>query len=118
MRRLGVTNQAHFLESPEAVEHQQSKFAMYRDAGALGEGMMFGHFIQTTPQIIEEAVDGGAAMSWQPASNGRLASGVALVPEMLEMGMAVGMGLDDQACTDVADPWQNMRMVWRCSVPG
>lgn len=110
MRRLGVTNQAHFLESPEAVEHQQSKFAMYRDAGALGEGMMFGHFIQTTPQIIEEAVDGGAAMSWQPASNGRLASGVALVPEMLEMGMAVGMGLDDQACTDVADPWQNMRM--------
>ena len=49
-------------------------------------------------------------MSWQPASNGRLASGVALVPEMLEMGMKVGMGLDDQACTDVSDPWQNMRM--------
>ncbi|MBZ6372314.1 MAG: amidohydrolase family protein, partial [Microbacterium hominis] len=53
---------------------------------------------------------GGASMSWQPASNGRLASGVALVPEMLEMGMKVGVGLDDQACTDVSDPWQNMRM--------
>jgi cytosine/adenosine deaminase-related metal-dependent hydrolase len=72
--------------------------------------MMFGHFIQTTPEIIEETVAGGAAMSWQPASNGRLASGVALVPEMLAMGMKVGIGLDDQACTDVSDPWQNMRM--------
>ncbi|PZU46983.1 MAG: cytosine deaminase [Microbacterium sp.] len=110
MRRYGVTNQAHFLESPEAVEHQQSKFALYRDAGALGLGLMFGHFIQTTPEIIEQAVAGGASMSWQPASNGRLASGVALVPEMLEMGMKVGVGLDDQACTDISDPWQNMRM--------
>lgn len=110
MRRYGVTNQAHFLESPEAVEHQQSKFALYRDAGALGLGLMFGHFIQTTPEIIAESAAGGASMSWQPASNGRLASGVALVPEMLEMGMKVGVGLDDQACTDVSDPWQNMRM--------
>lgn len=110
MRRYGVTNQAHFLESPEAIEHQQSKFALYRDAGALGLGLMFGHFIQTTPEIIAESVAGGASMSWQPASNGRLASGVALVPEMLEMGMRVGVGLDDQACTDVSDPWQNMRM--------
>lgn len=110
MRRFGVTNQAHFLESPEAIEHQQSKFALYRDAGALGLGLMFGHFIQTTPEIIAESVAGGASMSWQPASNGRLASGTALVPEMLAMGMKVGVGLDDQACTDVSDPWQNMRM--------
>jgi 5-methylthioadenosine/S-adenosylhomocysteine deaminase len=105
-----VTNQAHFLESPEAVPLQQSKFRMYADAGALGPDMMFGHFIQTSPEIIAEAAAGGASMSWQPASNGRLASGVALVPEMIEQGMKVGMGLDDQACTDVSDPWQNMRM--------
>lgn len=110
MRRLGVTNQAHFLESPEAVEHQRSKFALYRDSGALEMGLVFGHFIQTTPEIIDESIARGAAMSWQPASNGRLASGVALVPEMLEKGMRVGVGLDDQACTDVSDPWQNMRI--------
>lgn len=110
MRRYGVTNQAHFLESPEAVPVQQAKFASYVRAGALGPDMMFGHFIQTTPEILEQAAAGGASMSWQPASNGRLASGVALVPEMLELGMKVGIGLDDQACTDVSDPWQNMRM--------
>src|SRR3546814_5751183 len=47
MRRYGVTNQAHFLESPEAVPVQQAKFASYVEAGALGPDMMFGHFIQT-----------------------------------------------------------------------
>ncbi|MFT4235606.1 MAG: amidohydrolase family protein [Microbacterium sp.] len=109
MRRFGVTNQAHFLESPETIELQQAKFAYYRDAGALGPDMMFGHFIQTTPEIIRTVADAGASMSWQPASNGRLASGVALVPEMLDLGMRVGMGLDDQACTDISDPWGNMR---------
>jgi len=110
MRRFGVTNQAHFLETYEQAELQRSKFALYRDAGALGPDMIFGHFIQTTPEIIRQAAEGGACMSWQPASNGRLASGVAAVPEMLELGMRIGMGLDDQACTDVSDPWQNMRM--------
>ena len=42
-------------------------------------------------------------------SNGRLASGVAAVPRMRELGMRVGMGLDDQSCTDVSDPFSNMR---------
>jgi cytosine/adenosine deaminase-related metal-dependent hydrolase len=89
---------------------QRAKFARYRDAGALGPGMIFGHFIQTTEEIIAEAAASGSGMSWQPASNGRLASGTADVPRMLSAGMTVGMGLDDQACTDIADPWQNMRM--------
>lgn len=110
MRRHGVINQAHFLETREAVEVQRAKFALYRDAGALGPGMIFGHFIQTTDEIIAAAAESGSGMSWQPSSNGRLASGTAKIPQMLAAGMTVGMGLDDQACTDIADPWQNMRM--------
>ncbi|RIX27728.1 amidohydrolase family protein [Amnibacterium setariae] len=110
MRRYGVLNEAHFLETREEVELQRSKFARYRDAGALELGLIFGHFIQTTPEIIAEAAAGGARMSWQPASNGRLASGTADIPAIRAAGMPIGIGLDDQACTDVSDPWQNMRM--------
>jgi len=109
MRRYGVINQAHFLETREAVELQRAKFDLYKNAGALGPDLTFGHFIQTTPEIIADAAAGGANMSWQPASNGRLASGVADLPTIRAAGMTVGMGLDDQACTDLADPWQNMR---------
>jgi len=110
MRRHDVINQAHFLETREAVELQRAKFDFYDRAGALGPDMVFGHFIQTTPEIIERAAAAGSRMSWQPASNGRLASGVADVPAIRAAGMTIGVGLDDQACTDVADPWQNMRI--------
>jgi cytosine/adenosine deaminase-related metal-dependent hydrolase len=110
MRRFGVINEAHFLETRQEVELQRTKFEWYAEAGALGPSLVFGHFIQTTPEIIDRAAEAGAGMSWQPASNGRLASGVADIPRMRERGMTIGVGLDDQACTDVSDPWQNMRI--------
>ncbi|MCA0145297.1 amidohydrolase family protein [Blastococcus sp. LR1] len=109
MRRHGLLNQPHFLETPHEVELQQSKFGWYRDAGALGPDLVFGHFIQTTDEIIAEAAAAGCGMSWQPMSNGRLASGVARIPEIRAAGMRIGIGLDDQSCTDVSDPFANMR---------
>lgn len=109
MRRYGLLNQPHFLETPHEVELQQSKFGWYRHAGALGPDLVFGHFIQTTDAIIAEAAAAGCGMSWQPMSNGRLASGVARIPRIRELGMRVGIGLDDQSCTDVSDPFGNMR---------
>lgn len=109
MRRHGLLNQPHFLENPNEVELQRSKFAWYADAGALGPDLVFGHFIQTTEEILQAAAAAGCGMSWQPMSNGRLASGVAQIPRIRELGMRVGMGLDDQSCTDVSDPWNNMR---------
>ncbi|WP_156036424.1 amidohydrolase family protein [Blastococcus sp. URHD0036] len=109
MRRHGLLNQPHFLETAQDVELQQSKFAWYADAGALGPDLVFGHFIQTSDEIIAAAAAAGCGMSWQPMSNGRLASGVARIPEIRAAGMRVGMGLDDQSCTDVSDPFSNMR---------
>lgn len=110
MRRHGIINQPHFLETPHEIELQRSKFAWYRDAGALGPDLLFGHFVQATDEQIVEAAEAGCGAVWQATSNGRLASGVAAVPRWRELGMRVGVGLDDQACTDVTDPFQNMRM--------
>jgi 5-methylthioadenosine/S-adenosylhomocysteine deaminase len=109
MRRFDVLNQPHFLETAQEIEHQRSKWRLYRDAGALGPKLIFGHFVQATPEMIAEAGRCGCGMSWQPTSNGRLASGFADVRACIDAGLNVGVGLDDQSCTDVADPWQNMR---------
>ena len=110
MRDYGLINQAHFLESPERVEAQQAKFAWYRDSGALGPNFIFAHFVQTTPEIVRQAAASGASMCWQPTSNGRLGSGVADVVAYRAAGMKIGMGLDDQSCTDISDPFQNLRI--------
>lgn len=110
MRELGVSNQAHFVETAENIEFQQSKFGWYDDAGALGARFLFGHFVHPTDAMVERAAAAGCAMVWQPTSNGRLGSGVADVIRLRDLGMRIGMGLDDQSCTDVSDPFQNMRI--------
>jgi cytosine/adenosine deaminase-related metal-dependent hydrolase len=110
MRRHGVINQPHFLETPEQMDVQRAKFSWYEQAGALGPDLIFGHFVHPTDNMITTAIGCGCAMCWQPTSNGRLASGVADIPRYLREGMRVGVGLDDQACTDISDPFQNMRM--------
>lgn len=110
MRRFGVLNQPHFLETAEQADLQRSKWDWYRDAGALGPKLLFGHFVQATKAMIAEAGRCGCGMVWQPTSNGRLASGIADIPACVEAGVRVGVGLDDQSCTDISDPWQNMRI--------
>ncbi len=49
-------------------------------------------------------------MVWQPTSNGRLGSGTAGIIRYRDRGIRIGMGLDDQSCTDISDPFQNMRV--------
>jgi len=106
----GIGNQAHLLETAEMLDQQKAKVAWYDAAGALRPGFLFGHFVHADPATAALVASRGAGMVWQPTSNGRLGSGIADVPSYLELGMTVGMGLDDQSCTDVADPFQNMRL--------
>jgi cytosine/adenosine deaminase-related metal-dependent hydrolase len=109
LREFGIDNQSHFLEPPDNLE-QRSRFPWFMDAGLLGTNLTFGHFIHTTPEIISASGKAGAMMCWNPMSNGRLASGVADIPACLKAGIHIGMGVDDQAASDIPDPFENMRM--------
>jgi cytosine/adenosine deaminase-related metal-dependent hydrolase len=110
MKKFGVMDHAHFLESPEHVPQQQAKFYWYQEAGALGPNFIFAHFIQTNDDIVRIAGAAGCMMSWQPTSNSRLASGVADIVKYQSAGIKVSVGLDNQSCTDLCDPFQNMRI--------
>ncbi|MEE4024991.1 amidohydrolase family protein [Gordonia sp. PKS22-38] len=109
MSSYGITNQAHFVETAEQIEIQQAKFDWYDAAGVLGPGFAFGHFVHPTDEMVTRVRDTGSAVVWQPMSNGRLGSGIADVPRLLRDSVTVGMGVDDQSCTDVSDPFENMR---------
>jgi 5-methylthioadenosine/S-adenosylhomocysteine deaminase len=102
-------NETHYLEPPETQGEQQSKFRWFMDSGLLSKQLIFGHFIHTNSFILAESGKAGVAMSWNPLSNGRLASGVADIPACLKAGIRVGMGVDGEASADVADPFENMR---------
>ncbi len=110
MKEFGVGNQSHYLEQPETqVEDREKIWPWFTDAGLVTDKMIFGHFIHTDTAILAATAKTGAAMSWNPLSNGRLASGVADIPVYLKMGVRVGMGVDGEASADLADPFENMR---------
>jgi cytosine/adenosine deaminase-related metal-dependent hydrolase len=48
-------------------------------------------------------------MSWNPLSNGRLASGTPDIVAYRKAGLRIGLGVDGQASADRADPFENMR---------
>jgi 5-methylthioadenosine/S-adenosylhomocysteine deaminase len=110
MREVGISNHVHFLESAPDQYEERSRFRWMLDAGMITSQALFGHFIHTDPWILDEVQRVGASMSWNPLSNGRLASGTPDIPDYLKRGIRVGMGVDGQASADRADPWENLRM--------
>lgn len=109
MRRYGITNQAHFVETAEQLEVQQAKFDWYDRSGVLGEQFAFGHFVHPTDAMVARVADTGSSVVWQPMSNGRLGSGIADIPRLERESIRIGVGVDDQSCTDISDPFENMR---------
>lgn len=109
-REFGLDLQVHFLESARYQMQNRADFKMMEEVGALKIGLIYGHFIHYSEEILMKSVAAGARMIWNPLSNGRLASGLADIPAYLKAGMAVGMGLDGQSTADLSDPFENMRM--------
>jgi 5-methylthioadenosine/S-adenosylhomocysteine deaminase len=109
MDEFHIGNQSHYLEPPDTVAAERAKFKWFEDSGLLGPTLYFGHFIHTNDYILSRVAAAHGGMSWNPLSNGRLASGVADIPKYLKMGVRVGMGVDGEASADLADPFENMR---------
>jgi cytosine/adenosine deaminase-related metal-dependent hydrolase len=109
MKHYHVSNQSHYLEQPETQVLDRERFNWFTDSGLLTDKMIFGHFVHTDAAILAATGQAHAAMSWNPLSNGRLASGVADIPQYLKAGIRVGMGVDGEASADLADPFENMR---------
>jgi cytosine/adenosine deaminase-related metal-dependent hydrolase len=108
-KEFHLGNETHFVEAPETQGDQRSKFRWMLDSGLVNDQLIFGHFIHTDEFILAETAKAHASMSWNPLSNGRLASGVADIPKYLKLGIRVGMGVDGEASADLADPFENMR---------
>ena len=111
MDEFHLLNQTHYLEPPEAKTQaeERAKFRWFVDSGLLSRQLIFGHFIHPDQAILEQTAKAGVAITWNPLSNGRMASGVPDIPNYLKMGIRVGMGIDGEASGDLADPFENMR---------
>ena len=111
MDKFHLLNQSHYLEPPEekTQEEERAIFAWFVKSGLLSDKLIFGHFIHVDDSILRQTVRSGAGMTWNPLSNGRMASGVPDIPKYLKAGLRIGMGIDGEASADLADPFECMR---------
>ncbi len=108
--RHGLRVQMHYLEPAAEAEKDRANWPKLREGGMVNERTSFAHFIHPDEIILREAAEAGAAMIWNPLSNGRLGSGLPDIEAYLAAGLKVGMGEDGQASADISDPFENMRL--------
>jgi len=78
--------------------------------GALENPLLAAHCVQVTDDEMEIMAQTPFAVSHNPTSNMKLASGCAPVPEFLRRGITVGIGTDGVATNNDLDMWEEMRL--------
>lgn len=77
--------------------------------GILTERSVIAHGVHMSKSEAKKFVSAGAGLAHCPASNLKLASGVAPIPEYLKLGMKIGLGTDGAPCNNTHDPFLEMR---------
>jgi 5-methylthioadenosine/S-adenosylhomocysteine deaminase len=78
--------------------------------GVFSRPALVAHAVHLTDEEISILADRGAAVSHNPVSNLKLASGVARVPELLAAGVTVSLGTDSAASNNNLDLFEEIRM--------
>ncbi len=98
-RSEGVPMTLHLNEMPFEMEQFQKEYGTspvvrLDELGVLDEGVVAAHCIFTDQRDREILKERGVGVAHNMAANIKAAKGVAAVPEMLELGIPVGLGSD------------------------
>ncbi len=80
------------------------------DVGLLHDRTVLAHAVHVTDADIERIAAVGAHVTHNPASNAKLASGLAPVRKMLDSGVNVALGTDGASSANDLDLWVAMRL--------
>jgi Cytosine deaminase and related metal-dependent hydrolases len=103
----------HLLENAAEKKQLEDKFgksavSFLKDIGYLDEHIIAFHCVYFSQDDMNLFADNDCKVSHNPASNMKLASGVAPVPEMLAAGITVGLGTDGCASNNNLDMIKEM----------
>ncbi len=113
--RHGVPTLIHLAETRDEVKTAQDQYKAspvgYLDRlGFLGPGVLAAHAVWVSEPEIATLRQRGVAVSHNPESNMKLASGTAPVPGYLAAGVALGLGTDGAASNNDLDMFEAMRV--------
>ncbi len=95
----------HLAETMDEEEYCQETYGMrplaYMESTQwLGEDVWFAHGVYFTDEELRLLAQTRTGIAHCPVSNLRLGSGIARVPQMLDLGVPVGLGVDGSASND------------------
>jgi 5-methylthioadenosine/S-adenosylhomocysteine deaminase len=110
----GVGIHTHGEESREmheqlTEEYGQPPIAELHERGILGPDTVLAHVVWLEPEERALIADTGTGVAHCPVSNMKLASGVAPIPDLLDRGVAVGVGGDGIKENNRIDVIQEMK---------
>src|SRR5215471_9621354 len=113
-REYGVMVHTHASENRDEivmVERETGKrnIEYMRDVGLTAPHAVLAHCVHLDDDEIEILRSTGAHVAHCPSSNLKLASGVARVAEMLDLGVSVSLGADAASCNNRLDMFTEMR---------
>jgi 5-methylthioadenosine/S-adenosylhomocysteine deaminase len=113
--QLNIPIHCHVHETRHEIDesrrlHGLTPLARLRQLGLLGPGFIGVHCIHLADEDIELLATTGCSVAHCPTSNLKLASGIAPVARMRQLGINVGLGTDGAASNNRLDMFGEMRL--------
>ncbi|HEY6549052.1 MAG TPA: 8-oxoguanine deaminase, partial [Vicinamibacteria bacterium] len=122
-RAHSVRLHTHLAETEDENEYCQKVYGcrpteFLRRNGWLGDDVWLAHCVCLNREEIALFAETGTAVAHCPSSNFRLGSGLAPVRDMLDAGVAVGLGVDGSASNDTSNMFAEARQALLAHRPG
>lgn len=116
-RKLGVRLHTHLAETKDEENYMLEKegvrpLAYMEQLGWTGEDVWYAHGIHFNDEELSLLARTGTGVAHCPVSNMKLSSGIARVPEMVRMGVPVGLAVDGSASNDGSNLLEEMRVCY------
>lgn len=116
-RQYGVRLHTHLCETLDEERYMLERegmrpLAFMETLGWVGSDVWYAHGVHFNTEELRRLAKTGTGVCHCPVSNMKLSSGVARIPEMLELGVPVGLGVDGSASNDGSSLMEELRSAY------
>ena len=116
-RQYGVRLHTHLCETKDEERFTLEKtgmrpYAYMESLGWTGPDVFYAHGIHFNDEELKELARTQTGVAHCPCSNMKLSSGTARIPEMLKLGVPVGLAVDGSASNDASNLLDEIRVAY------
>ena len=116
-RELGLRLHTHLAETKDEENYTLAHFGMkpydyIESLGWTGSDVWYAHGIHFNDEELRVLAKTGTGVAHCPISNMKLSSGIARIPEMLKLGVPVGLAVDGSASNDGSSLMEELRVAF------